>query len=206
MKELLEKLVKGEVTTDDVIAQIEDSKKDMIPRSRLNDKNDEIKELKAEIKQRDEQITTLEQSAKGNEELTKQLEDLKQQNAGWEEKYKETQLNNAIKLAVAKEANDASDVLYFINKEGLELQEDGTVKGLEEGLTALKESKPYLFAQQQQPQAPVLQGRTPNLEGGAKHITQRDEVQKQYEQALSSGKTALAVSLKNKLFNMREDD
>ena len=45
-----------------------------------------------------------------------------------ETKYKETQLNNAVKLAVAKEANDANDILAFINKDELELVDDGTVK------------------------------------------------------------------------------
>lgn len=167
MKELLEKLTKGEVTIDEVINQIEESKKDMVPRSRLNDKNDEIKELKEEIKQRDKQILTLEQSVKGNDELTKQLDELKQTNEGWEKKYNETQLNNAIKLAVAKTANDANDLLYFIKKDGLELQEDGTVKGLDETLTALKESKPYLFVSE----TPVLKGKSPNLDVKAPTIT-----------------------------------
>lgn len=161
MKELLEKLIKGEVTIDEVINQIEDSKKDVVPRSRLNDKNEEINELKDEIKQRDKQILTLEQSVKGNDELTKQLDELKQTNAGWEQKYNETQLNNAIKLAVAKTANDANDILHFIKKEGLELQEDGKVKGLDDTLAALKESKPYLFVSE----TPVLIGRSPNLDG-----------------------------------------
>ena len=55
-----------------------------------------------------------------------------------ETKYKETQLNNAVKLAVAKEANDANDILAFINKDELELVDDGTVKGLDEAIKRLK--------------------------------------------------------------------
>ena len=38
---------------------------------------------------------------------------------------KELKLNNAIKLAVAKDANDANDILLMLDKSNLELQEDG---------------------------------------------------------------------------------
>ncbi|WP_460910886.1 phage scaffolding protein, partial [Staphylococcus aureus] len=81
---------------------------------------------------------------KDDSEIQKELEELKNQNSEWETKYKETQLNNAVKLAVAKEANDANDILAFINKDELELVDDGTVKGLDEAIKTLKESKPYL--------------------------------------------------------------
>ena len=100
----------------------------MVPRSRLNDKNTEIEELKEEISKRDKQIVKLQDSVKDDSEIQKELEELKNQNSEWETKYKETQLNNAVKLAVAKEANDANDILAFINKDELELVDDGTVK------------------------------------------------------------------------------
>lgn len=156
MKELLEKLSKGETTVDDVLTAIETDKKDYIPRSRLNDKNTEIKELKDEIKNRDDQITTLQTAVKGNEDLEKKLKDLEKANGDWESKYKQTQIDTAIKLA-AKDAKDPADILAFIKKEGLDLAEDGTIKGLDEALKGLKESKPYLFAEEN----PSLKGRTP---------------------------------------------
>ncbi|HDK9431450.1 TPA: phage scaffolding protein, partial [Staphylococcus aureus] len=87
----------------------------------------EIEELKEEISKRDEQIVKLQDSVKDDSEIQKELEELKNQNSEWETKYKETQLNNAVKLAVAKEANDANDILAFINKDELELVDDGTV-------------------------------------------------------------------------------
>ena len=65
---------------------------------------------------------------KDDSELQKELEEVKQSNAEWQDKYKQSQLNNAVKLAVAKDANDADDILAFINKDELELQDDGTVK------------------------------------------------------------------------------
>ncbi|AUU69158.1 TPA: phage scaffolding protein [Staphylococcus aureus] len=143
---LLGQFKDGEIDKQKVIDAIDESKSGMVPRSRLNDKNTEIEELKEEISKRDEQIVKLQDSVKGDSEIQKELEELKNQNSEWETKYKETQLNNAVKLAVAKEANDANDILAFINKDELELADDGTVKGLDKAIETLKESKPYLFA------------------------------------------------------------
>ncbi|MBU6703079.1 phage scaffolding protein [Staphylococcus aureus] len=143
---LLGQFKDGEIDKQKVIDAIDESKSGMVPRSRLNDKNTEIEELKEEISKRDEQIVKLQDSVKDDSEIQKELEELKNQNSEWETKYKETQLNNAVKLAVAKEANDANDILEFINKDELELADDGTVKGLDKAVETLKESKPYLFA------------------------------------------------------------
>ena len=150
MKELLEKLAKGETTVDDVLAAIDEADKEKVPRSRLNDKNEEIKELKAELSNRDEQINGLMKAAKGNEKLEEQLKSLEQQNQDWEQKYKQTQIDTAIKLA-AKDAKDPADVLAFIKKDSLQLNEDGTIAGLDEAMKSLRESKSYLFAEEQQP-------------------------------------------------------
>lgn len=159
LQALLEKFKNGEVETQAVIDAVEESKSGMVPRSRLNDKNAEIKDLEAEIANRDKQISQLEESAKEESEIQKELEQVKQENADWQSKYQQSQLNNAIKLAVAKDANNSDDVLALMNKDGLELQEDGNVKGLDEALKTLRESKPYLFTETK----PT--GRTPN-DGG----------------------------------------
>lgn len=143
---LLEQFSNGEVDKQKVVDAIEEQNSGMVPRSRLNDKNTEIKDLKEELTNRDNQIETLEKSVKQDSELQNELEQLKQTNADWQTKYQESQLNNAIKLGVAKDANDPNDILAFINKDGLEVQEDGEVKGLDDALSNLRESKPYLFA------------------------------------------------------------
>lgn len=165
MKELLERLKNGEASVDEVLAKIEEGKKDMVPRSRLNDKNEEIKELKAEIENRDKQISDLEKTVKGNEDLEKQIQDLKAENESWAQKYQQTQIDAAIKLA-AKDARDPADVLAFIKKDDLKLEDDGTVKGLDDALKELRESKPYLFDE-----GPKLKGRTPNTEGATPEHT-----------------------------------
>lgn len=166
---LLGQFKDGEIDKQKVIDAIDELKSGMVPRSRLNDKNAEIDELKAEITNRDEQIAKLQDSVKDDSELQKELDELKDKNAEWQTKYQESQLNNAVKLAVAKDANDADDILAFINKDELELQDDGNVKGLDKAIESLKESKPYLFAESKP------SGRTPddgkNVNGG---ITQEE--------------------------------
>lgn len=166
---LLGQFKDGKIDEQKVIDAIDESKSGMVPRSRLNDKNAEIDELKAEITNRDEQIVKLQDSVKDDSELQKELDELKDKNAEWQTKYQESQLNNAVKLAVAKDANDADDILAFINKDELELQDDGNVKGLDKAIESLKESKPYLFAESKP------SGRTPddgkNVNGG---ITQEE--------------------------------
>ncbi|WP_238508510.1 phage scaffolding protein [Staphylococcus epidermidis] len=166
---LLGQFKDGEIDKQKVIDAIDESKSGMVPRSRLNDKNAEIDELKAEIANRDEQIAKLHDSVKDDSELQKELDELKDKNAEWQTKYQESQLNNAVKLAVAKDANDADDILAFINKDELELQDDGKVKGLDKAIESLKESKPYLFAESKP------SGRTPddgkNVNGG---VTQEE--------------------------------
>lgn len=166
---LLGQFKDGEIDKQKVIDAIDESKSGMVPRSRLNDKNAEIDELKAEITNRDEQIAKLHDSVKDDSELQKELDELKDKNTEWQTKYQESQLNNAVKLAVAKDANDADDILAFINKDELELQDDGKVKGLDKAIESLKESKPYLFAESKP------SGRTPddgkNVNGG---ITQEE--------------------------------
>ena len=166
---LLGQFKDGEIDKQKVIDAIDESKSGMVPRSRLNDKNAEIDELKAEITNRDEQIAKLQDSVKDDSELQKELDELKDKNAEWQTKYQESQLNNAVKLAVAKDANDADDILALINKDELELQDDGNVKGLDKAIESLKESKSYLFAESKP------SGRTPddgkNVNGG---ITQEE--------------------------------
>ncbi|UXV49015.1 phage scaffolding protein (plasmid) [Staphylococcus aureus] len=98
----------------------------------------EIDSLNAEITKRDSQIDELSKSNEKDDELKIQLEQLQKDNEAWATKYKESKLDNAIKLAVAKEANDANDILSFINRDNLEITED-------DAITQIKEAKPYLF-------------------------------------------------------------
>ncbi|MBE9428138.1 phage scaffolding protein [Staphylococcus epidermidis] len=108
---------------------------------------EQLDKANKELDNRDKQITDLQKAKDGdNQELKDKLANYEKENAQYKADMKELKLNNAVKLAVAKDANDANDVLAFINKDELELQDDGTVKGLDKAVESLKESKPYLFA------------------------------------------------------------
>ena len=85
---LLGQFKDGEIDKQKVIDAIDESKSGMVPRSRLNDKNTEIEELKEEISKRDEQIVKLQDSVKDDSEIQKELEELKNQNSELETKYK----------------------------------------------------------------------------------------------------------------------
>lgn len=159
---LLEQFQNGDVDKQKVIDSVEESNSGMVPRSRLNDKNAEIKDLKEELSNRDKQIADLEKSVDNDSELKQELEQLKQANTDWQDKYQQSQLNNAIKLGVAKDANDPNDILAFINKDGLELQDDGNVKGLDNALESLRENKPYLFANSKKTGTSPVDGENPS--------------------------------------------
>ncbi|MEJ7451374.1 phage scaffolding protein [Staphylococcus xylosus] len=132
---------------DETVNKIIDKHNDLLKESK--DKADsaqkELDKANEEISNRDKQITDLESKANDKEALEKQLEEYKNTNSEYEAKMKELRLDNAIKVAVAKDAVNADHVLKLIDKEGLELQDDGTVKGLDKRLESFKKENVHLF-------------------------------------------------------------
>ncbi|CAM4128855.1 phage scaffolding protein [Jeotgalicoccus halotolerans] len=135
--------------------------------SKVTDLEAQLNTANEELSNRDKQIEELKSSTTDNEALQKQLDDYKANNDKYEETLSKVKLESAIKLAVAKDANDANDVLALLDKEGLELDGD-TVKGLDDKLTALRESKPYLFESNKKT------GRTPSEGGAPPKMTKSD--------------------------------
>ena len=141
-----------------------------IPKAKFNEKNEEVKQLKADLQERDTQLETLTPLATGNEELMKQIQELQQANeqtkVEYESKVKQVTLDNALKLALNEKVQDFDIVSNLINKEQIELDENGNlIKGLDEQLNSLMESKPFLFKQAEKTeevQEPVL----PNMSIG----------------------------------------
>lgn len=137
--------------------------------SKVTDLEAQLNTANEELSNRDKQIEELKSSTTDNEALQKQLDDYKANNDKYEETLSKVKLESAIKLAVAKDANDANDVLALLDKEGLELDGD-TVKGLDDKLTALRENKPYLFEQ-----AKGKTGRTP-IDGNPPQSLSREQI------------------------------
>lgn len=125
----------------------------MIPKVRFDEVNDAKKELEKQIGERDTQLTDLKKQVKDNTELTNQIQQLqdanKQSTADFEQKLKDTQLNSAIKLALAGKVQDADIVATLLDKTKVELNEDGSLKGgLDDQIKSLKEAKPFLFVEE----------------------------------------------------------
>lgn len=149
MKELLEALAKGEKQVDEVLQAIETEQKNMVPRSRLNDKNDEIKDLKQQLGDRDTQLADLKTKAVGNEDLQKQIKALQDANQTAKDEYEAKLTKQAYEFALDKElltakARNPKAVKALLDMEAIKLDGDSLL-GLSEQLTKLQESDSYLF-------------------------------------------------------------
>lgn len=172
-------------------------KPEYIPKSRFDEVIGSKNELKTQVTELSSQFEALKKSAAGNEELTTKLTELQQKNTDWESRYKSTLLESAIKIkAVTEKAKDAGDLVKFLDMSKLEIADDGTVKGLDEQLTKLKEIKAYLFDDGKGGTTPGA-GANPPGGGGAK--TELQDLQDAHMAALKNGNIPLAVSIKNKL-------
>ena len=170
-REFLRGLGLEEETVQKIVDEHHDTLRDFKNKAEKTESlQEQLDKANKELDNRDKQITDLQKAKDGdNQELKDKLANYEKENAQYKADMKELKLNNAVKLAVAKDANDADDILAFINKDELELQDDGNVKGLDKAIESLKESKPYLFAESKP------SGRTPddgkNVNGG---VTQEE--------------------------------
>jgi hypothetical protein len=173
-------------------------KPEYIPKNRFDELIGSKNELKAQVSELSAQLEGLKKSAKGNEELTKTIEELQKKNGDWEGKYKNTLLESAIKIkAMAEKAKDAGDLVKFLDTSKLEIQEDGNVKGLDDQIKILKESKGYLFdvGASTPPPNPA--------NGGGNTKTEEQQLIEGHAEALKNGNMPLAIALKNKLISLQ---
>ena len=148
-REFLRGLGLEEETVQKIVDEHHDTLRDFKNKAEKTESlQEQLDKANEELTNRDNQITELQKAKDGdNQELKDKLANYEKENTQYKADMKELKLNNAVKLAVAKDANDADDILAFINKDELELQDDGNVKGLDKAIESLKESKSYLFAE-----------------------------------------------------------
>jgi hypothetical protein len=167
-----------------------------IPKSRFDEVIGQKNQVKSQADELIKQLDELKKSVKGNEEFTKTIEELQKKNLDWEGKYKNTLLESAIKIkATTEKAKDAGDLIKFLDVSKLEIDDSGNVKGLEEQLKTLKESKSYLFDTGTNP------NQTTNPAGTA-HKTELQQLEEAYAQAIKTNNTVLQIMLKNKIFKL----
>ena len=159
--EQLKELGLEEETANKVIEVYKQSIRDeYIPIARFNEVNEEKKELKGQIAERDTQLSELKTKASGNEELTNKIAELEGLNNQTKEEYeikiaklrKETSIELALKDEKAK---NIKAVKALLDLEKVSLDGENLI-GLEEQLKTLKEKESYLFG------TDTLAGREPN--------------------------------------------
>jgi len=155
-KELLKKILgdlytdaMGEKLGDNELAVINDGS--YVPRQKLADKDQEVKDLKAQLKERDTQLDDLKPKAAGNADLLQQIEKLKSDNQKTQQEYEQklsaTALNSAIDLAIHKAgAKNVKAVRALLSTEGIKLDGDKLI-GFDDQVKTLRESDAYLFGE-----------------------------------------------------------
>ncbi len=162
--------------------------KDYIPRTRMNEVNEENKTLKQSLTDRDKQLEELKKSSGDSEELKKQIEALQQQNAE-QKKAHETEmaalkLDNAVETALtAAGAKNSKAVRSLFDVTKLKLAEDGSVEGLKEQIAAVQKSDPYMFAEKEQ--KTNLKGFQPGASGDVKPGTEVDTSKMTYSETMA---------------------
>ena len=115
----------------------------------------EKKQLETSVADHKKQLEDLKKTAGDNATLTQQIADfqtqMQQKEADHQKEIKDLKLTSAIKMAVAASAQDGDLVAGLIARDKLILGDDGKVAGLDEQVKALKESKPFLFKQEEKP-------------------------------------------------------
>ena len=162
-KEQLLEMGLTEEQVDKVLAAQKEELKGYIPKARFDEVNNAKKDLENQLNDRDKQLKDLQEKVKGNEELEKTIKELQEANKATKEQYEDKIRDMTINAAIQSKLTDAKypDLLLAkFDHSKLSIAEDGTVLGVDEQLTALKEQYKDLFK-------PGLRGREPNNIGGA---------------------------------------
>ena len=159
LEQLLELGLDEEIAKKVLEAHKEAIKDNYVPIARFNEVNEEKKELKIQLEERNKQLKDLKEKAEGNEELVARITELeelnKQTQKDYEEKIAALRKETAIELALKDaKARNIKAVKALLDLDKVSLDGDNLV-GLEEQLKGLKESDPYLFGQDK------LSGRDP---------------------------------------------
>jgi multidrug efflux pump subunit AcrA (membrane-fusion protein) len=163
-----------EEQADAVIAKLDSS--NTIPYARFKEVNDAKNLLETQVNEYSEQLKQLQGAAKGNDELQakiKELQDAQEQTKiNYEQALKDAKIDAAIKLSLVGKTHDEELVLGLIDRAAIEVDDNyKVIKGLDEQLGTLKESKAFLFKSEdpiiEPPTQPNIVGAKPsNVENG----------------------------------------
>lgn len=126
-----------------------------VTKDRFNSVNEDNKNLKNNLKERDAQLDTLKKSAGDNQELKDQIEKLKKENKENADKFaqelKASKTKAAVKNKLGNQVFDSDMVIGLMDLAKIELDENDNVKsGFDDQFNNLKKSKAFLFKPEQQ--------------------------------------------------------
>lgn len=162
-KEQLIEMGLTEEQAEKVLAAYKEDLKNFIPKTRFDEVNETKKELEQQIKERDKQLKELQEKAKGNEELEKTIKELQEANKATKEQYEAKIRDMTISAAIQSKLTDVKypDLLLTkFDKSKITIADDGTILGIDEQLSILKEQYKDLFK-------PDVKGKEPNNIGGS---------------------------------------
>lgn len=140
------------LTEEQINAIIEDYGKNYVSKAQFNEKNDAYKQAKLEIENLTNDINTLSEANKANEALQSQIKELQdaatKREADYNENIKNMKIDTAITKALSKSGAMNETILTgLLDRTKIAIGEDNTITGIQEQISALKESDPYLFKQ-----------------------------------------------------------
>ncbi|MEG2908126.1 MAG: phage scaffolding protein [Erysipelotrichaceae bacterium] len=177
IKSILEKVVvtDGKIDVDALNKVIDkEAPKHVVPKEQYNTLSTTKTQLEDDIAKRDKQLVDLKNSTGDVNELQSQIKKLQDDNESAKKEYDEKVKNLQYDAAIEKALTNAIHpdlVSGKIQREKLKLNNDGTITGLDEQVTALKESYKDLFK-------PEKVGGTPNNTGGSAPTVTKEEFSK----------------------------
>lgn len=133
----------------------EDYGKNYVPKSQFNQKNEELKQAKESLTTMQSDIEALKKDNADNAELSKQIDELNAAQLKREEEYtaqiQKMELDGIVeRTLLSSKVKNAKAVRALLDLEDAKVK-DGAIKGLDDQLTKLKESDPYLFESESKP-------------------------------------------------------
>lgn len=144
--------------TDEQIAEInKEIPLEFMPKHVYNEKVEDLKKANETIESREQDIENLKKVDVDSQGLKNQLETLTTQyqtdRSMWETEKTETAKANAVKMMLGSKVHDIDVALSLLNLKKIEVDETGKITGFDEQFTGLKETKSYLFKQEDAPKA-----------------------------------------------------
>lgn len=135
-----------------------------VTKTRFNEVNSEVKQLKDDVENRDDQLEELKKidPEKLQEEITTLQTTNKEQAENYESEMKQLKINHALENQLKDAgAKNSKTVAALLDLKDAELDDSGLIKGLEEQVSKIKESDEYLFDIKEPPKNPEFKGAQP---------------------------------------------